>query len=178
MSIIETALLFSIICIGSSIVWCSVRVGISPMPSSKQARDAMLNMSRETGTGPIYELGCGWGNLLIPLAKQHPKRVIVGYELSLIPWLSTLILKNVMGLKNIKLYRQDFLKADLSEAAVLMCYLFPEGMLAIEKKISNENEKLEYVVSNNFSLPSHTPTKTTHLNDLYKSPVYLYKLRS
>lgn len=174
MSAFEITLLLGILIIGATIVWGSVRSGISPMPSSKQARDAMLKMSDETEKGPIYELGCGWGNLLIPLARQHPERKIVAYELSLLPWLSCLILKAVLGLNNIKLYRQNFLQADLSQAAVLVCYLFPAGMQALEKKINSEKISIEYVISNNFALPSHTAIQTVQLNDLYKSPIYLY----
>jgi 16S rRNA A1518/A1519 N6-dimethyltransferase RsmA/KsgA/DIM1 with predicted DNA glycosylase/AP lyase activity len=159
---------------GTSIVWSSVKLGISPMPSSKHAREAMLNMSSTIESGPIYELGCGWGNLLIPLARQHPNQEIVAYELSLIPWMSTLILIKIMGIKNITLHRSDFLKADLSKAAVVICYLFPAGMHALEKKIDKENKNLKHVISNNFALPSHTAMQTVQINDLYKSPIYLY----
>ena len=163
-------------------------LGISPMPSSNKARQAMLQMMDEIDleagthikTGPIFELGCGWGSLLIPLAKKYPTRDIVGYELSLIPWLITLLRAKLLGLKNIRLHRQDFLQADLSSASVIMCYLFLGGMKALECKLEQgelnaDNENLKYLISNNFSLPSHNPIKTIQLNDLYQSPVYLYK---
>ena len=137
----------------------------------------MLQLICETGTetGPIFELGSGWGNLLIPLAKKYPRRKIIGYELSIMPWLTTLILKNLLGLKNIQLHRRDFLHSDLTSASIILCYLFPKGMQAIDSKINTQSGQLEYLISNNFSLPSHQPIKTVQLNDFYKSPVYLYK---
>jgi 16S rRNA A1518/A1519 N6-dimethyltransferase RsmA/KsgA/DIM1 with predicted DNA glycosylase/AP lyase activity len=151
------------------------------MPSSKKARKAMLQLVHETeieaGSGAIFELGSGWGNLLIPLAKAYPQRKIVGYELSFIPWLSTIILKRILGLNNIQVLRQDFLQADLNSASLILCYLFPRGMLEVQSKLDTENGQLEYLVSNNFSLPSHKPSKIIRLNDLYKSPVYLYKFK-
>ena len=98
------------------------------MPSSAVARKAMLALSCETGNGPIYELGSGWGNVLIALAKQFPNRQIVGYEISFLPWLISKLLIKILGLKNVHVYRKNFLNADLSEASVIVCYLFLEVM--------------------------------------------------
>lgn len=172
----EIALLLITVIICLSVVWSTVWLGISPMPSSKKAREAVLKLSRETGTGPLYELGSGWGNLLIPLARQFPERKIVGYELSLLPWLTSLILVKLLQLKNVELHRQNFLKADLSEASVLLCYLYPGGMQAIADRLTAGHMTPEYLISNNFSLPAHHPVNVLYLTDFYKSPVYLYRL--
>ncbi len=145
----------------------------------------MLQLSDEAGMktaierdrGPIFELGSGWGGLLITLAKKNPQREIVGYELSILPWLSSVMLIKILGLKNVNVYRHNFLKADLSSASVIFCYLYPGGMNALEGKLKLEHGALEYLVSNNFSLSSHKPIKTIQLNDLYQSPVYLYKFK-
>jgi hypothetical protein len=183
LSVFDVALLAFTIFTVVSIVWSTLVSGISPMPSSKKARQAMLQLICEAGTGtetekkagPIFELGSGWGNLLIPLAKKFPQRKIIGYELSVMPWFTTVILKNLFGLKNIRVYRKNFLDADLTSASVILCYLFPVGMQKIESKIKSQSGQLEYLISNNFSLPSHQAIKTIQLDDLYKSPVYLYK---
>ena len=181
MSVFEAVLLVFTIFTGASIVWSTLASGISPMPSSSKARQAMLQLMDEAvggaGAGPILELGSGWGNLLIPLAKKYPKQKIIGYELSFVPWLTSIILKNILGLKNIKVYRRNFLEADLTDASIIVCYLFPEAMQGIENKINTGSAKTDYVISNNFSLPSYKPIKTIQLDDLYKSPVYLYELR-
>ncbi len=172
--IIITALtLFTVV----SIVWSTLISGISPMPSSKKAQQAMLQLIDETGTetGAIFELGSGWGNLLIPLAKKYSQRKIIGYELSIVPLLTTVILKKLLGLKNIQVYRKNFLDADLSSASVILCYLYPRGMIDLDRKINTPSGRLDYLISNNFSLPSHQPIKKIQLNDLYKSPVYLYQ---
>ncbi len=180
MTVFETALLVLTILMSVSIVWYTLILGISPMPSTKPARQAMLQLSVDTGSGPIYELGSGWGHLLIPLARQYPTRKIIGYELSLLPWLVTLILKRVLGLNNIQVRRQNFLKADLTNASVILCYLFPEGMEKLQSKLQLrlKSGSLEYLISNNFSLPLYKPVKIITLNDLYQSPVYLYKLKA
>jgi hypothetical protein len=147
------------------------------MPSSKKARHAVIQLSEETGIGPIYELGSGWGSLLIPLAKKYPYRKIVGYELSVMPWFMSVILIKALGLSNVQVYRQNFIDADLSRASVIVCYLFLRGMQDLEDKLSKERGRAEFLISNNFALPSHKPTKTIQLNDLYHSPIYLYNIK-
>lgn len=146
------------------------------MPSSTKARKVILNCCKGTGTGPIYELGCGWGNLLIALSKRYPNRQIVGYEISLLPWLTCLCLIKLFRLHNVQLHRENFLKADLSQAKVICCYLFPEGMQKLAQKLSSSEAQPDYLISNTFKLPSQQPQKTTRLEDLYRSPVYLYQL--
>ncbi len=181
MSVFEIALIAITLITGVSIVWYSMLLGISPMPSTKKARSAMLKLSMlpmiGKGTGPIFELGSGWGNLLIPLARQHPQRQIVGYELSFLPWLTTIVLKRLLGLHNITLHRKNFLQADLTQASVIICYLYPGAMEKIESKLKKESGNLEYLISNNFSLPSYKPAQVIYLTDLYKSPVYLYQFK-
>jgi len=179
LTVFEIVLLVITALAGLSIVWSTLMVGISPMPSSKKARSAMLQLSAETGVehSPIFELGSGWGSLIIPLAKQYPQRQIVGYELSILPWLTTIVLIKMLALKNVRVYRQNYLKADLTGASVIVCYLYPGGMNALEGKLKLEHGTLEYLISNNFSLSSHNPIKTIQLDDLYQSPVYLYKFK-
>ena len=69
----------------------------------------MMQLADETGTGTIIDLGSGWGNFVIPIAKRYPQRKIVGYELSLLPWLTSTFLKNIFGLKNLTLHRKIFI---------------------------------------------------------------------
>jgi hypothetical protein len=159
-----------------SIIYSTVKLGISPMPSSNKAYIAMMQLADEAGSGPLIDLGSGWGNFVIGIAKKYPHRKIVGYELSYLPWLVSSLLKKIYGLKNLTLYRQNFYQADLSEASVLVCYLFPEAMIKITNKLQLEQSNIQFLISNNFALPKSEPLKTIKLNDFYKSPVYLYKI--
>ncbi|ABV36790.1 conserved hypothetical protein [Shewanella sediminis HAW-EB3] len=188
-----------------TIVWTTIRVGISPMPSSTKAYRAMIKLTEHTGDGPIYDLGSGWGSLVIRMATKFPKRQVVGYELSLLPYLVSLSVKRLMRLDNLNLYRQDFMKADLSGASVLLCYLYPDGMSKLDLLIDTQSKKdlctstsslskvnskhlfsdtphfhcgcnPDFVISNNFALPSRKAEKEVRLDDLYRSPIFRYKL--
>lgn len=136
----------------------------------------MIKFVEETGTGPIIDFGSGWGTFVIRVAKRNPERQVVGYELSILPWLTSSLFKRVLGLKNLTLHRQNFYLADLSTASVLVCYLFPEAMNKISANLRLDQYNLKFLISNNFALPSWQPSKTIQLDDFYKSPVYLYDL--
>ena len=177
MSIIESILIIFVFIVGASIIWGTLKVGISPMPSSKKARQAILELSKVTGNGPIYDLGSGWGHLVISLARLYPERQIVAYELSMVPWLVTKLLKKLLGLNNLVLYRKNFLTEDLSHASVLICYLFPVVMDEIKEKLQLDTGNTRFVISNNFALPTYKAEQVIRLNDFYKSPVYLYKMK-
>ena len=162
--------------IAMSLIYSTIKSGISPMPSSKKAYKAMLALADETGTGPIVDFGSGWGNFVISMAKHNPQRQVIGYELSLLPWLSSRLLKKIGRLNNLTLYRQNFYQVNLPATAVIVCYLYPQAMHKIKHKLLAEQTKADFLISNYFALPSCQPEKIIRLDDFYKSPVYLYKV--
>lgn len=165
------ALLFAIV----TIAWSTVRVGISPMPSSLKARHEMLLATENSTEGPVIDLGSGWGTLVIPLARKYPARKIIGYELSLVPWLVSLVLKYALHLDNLSLYRQDFRKTNLAGAAILVCYLHPGGMKALQHMLQQEAAGEIRIISNTFALPGFPPARVIPLDDLFKTRIYIYQ---
>jgi hypothetical protein len=164
--------------ITASLLYSSLSLGISPMPSSSKAYRAMMKLVDDTGTGSIVDLGSGWGNFVIRIAKRNPQRQVVGYELSVLPWLTSIILKKVLGLKNLTLHRENFYNVNLSGASVLVCYLYPGAMVKIKSKLLREQPNINFLISNNFALPSWQSVKVIQLDDFYKSPIYLYKINN
>jgi len=173
----EIGLLTIIVLAGLSVVWFTLQLGISPMPSSAKATRAILAASEAAGEGAIIELGSGWGTLLFALARKYPHRRVIGYELSWLPWLYTHLYKSIFRLHHMEIYRQDFLAADLSSATTLLvCYLFPEGMKQLQQKLSTEQVSDVLLISNTFALPGYEPISSIRLDDLYNTPVYSYQL--
>lgn len=136
----------------------------------------MFGLLYDTGNGPIIDLGAGWGNFVLRLAKQFPQRQIIGYELSLLPWLTCLLLKHLLRLKNLTLYRQDFYQAKLAPDATVVCYLFPGAMQKIASQLLGQQTQIKFVISNNFALSTYPLDKMIRLDDFYRSPVYRYKI--
>jgi len=175
MLIIEIILIAGILIAGISIVLTSMKTGISPSPSSGKTLRAIVAATENSGTGPIVDLGSGWGTLVIALAGKYPHRQVAGYEVSFIPWLFSSIRKSLSGLDNLTIYRKDFLNAALSDASVLTCYLFPGGMVSLKDKLERDNMRQVLIVSSTFALPSSEPIKVVQVKDIYRTPVYLYR---
>jgi len=175
MSAIEVIPVVLVLLVAASILWSTVRTGMSPMPSLSRARKAMLAMvPDEPPGGTIIDMGSGWGSLAIPCARRFPERQVVGYELSFFPWLFSVVMARLMGLGNLRFYRRDFQQADLSQATVLLCYLMPRGMGAVRTRLQTDPGAVTTVISHHFALAGHEPSQTMTLNDLYQTPVYCY----
>ena len=155
-----------------------VRTGISPMPSSQRAIKQVLKFVVPPRPGPIVELGAAWGSLAIPLARAFPDRRILAYELSTIPWLFLLIRVRASGLTNIDVVRRDFFRDDLGQAAAVVCYLYPGGMVRLSTKLKSELKQGTVIVSNTFSLPGWVPEVEAELRDIYGTKIYRFVMNS
>lgn len=174
MTILEPIALLFVLVVALSIVWSTLRTGISPTMSSGKACKAMLDSVEVPSRGSLIDLGSGWGTLVVAVARKYPEQQVIGYELSWFPWLVSVIRKHSLGLGNLTLYRKDFRNAELGNASVLLCYLFSEGMASLHEKLNRERPGEILIVSNTFALPYCQPTSIIRLNDLYRSPIYVY----
>jgi len=168
----------SVLIVMVSILVGVLHTGISPMPSSRQAVQQVLQFVVPPRPGPIYELGAAWGSLAIPLAKALPDRRIIAYELSTIPWLFLWLRVRVSGLNNIDVVRRDFLLDDLGEAVVVVCYLYPGRMVRLSTKLQSELIPGTVVVSNTFALPGWVPEQTSQLQDMYRTRIYRFVMEN
>ena len=177
MSVAETVLVVAVLSIGASILWSTVRYGMPPMPSLGRSRQVMLELVPEAPDGAIVDLGSGWGTLAWPFARRFPQTPVIGYELSFFPWLFSVLLARLTRQRNLHFHRRDFRQADLSGAAVVLCYLAGEGMDSVARMLDSPGpERALWVISHHFALPGHEPETVIRLNDLFATPVYRYRI--
>ena len=98
----------------------------------------------------IVDLGCGSGNLLLPLAKKHPNHCFYGYEWDVFPYAIAKFLS--LHLKNTKVRRCNFMKEDLSGNDIILCYVGNELSEDLGKKLNEEISPETIVVSEVFVL--------------------------
>ena len=153
----------------------TLRTGISPVPTTPRVRRTLLEgLPRDLGGGTIFELGCGWGSLAVPLARAYPAHPVVGYELSPLPWAVSWLRARFVRGRNLRVFRRDFHAAHLGDACLVVCYLYPGAMERLRPKFEAELRPDALVVSNFFPVPGWTPQRTAIADDLEASPVYLY----
>ena len=124
----------------------------------------------------LVDLGCGDGRVLRKARSRYGVRAI-GYELNPFAYFKARLL--CLGLKGIVIRRRNFWKADLSDADVIFCYLFPDVMKNLSAKLRSEELKSgALIVSCNFALPGFTPERVLRPDSsLHRDPIYVYRLR-
>ena len=160
---------------GASLVYFTLRTGISPMPSNRLQRAAILAAAGDPA-GPIYELGAGWGSLAFALADRFSNAKVIAFELSWVPFGVMRLRQALRPRKNLTLRRADFLDAPLGEAQLLVCYLFRGGMQKLKSKLEREAAPGTTLVTHTFSMHGWTPESEQTLGDLYRTHVYVYRL--
>lgn len=131
----------------------TLRVGITPMPSSRKAVSTMIGIMPRNVKGTIVDLGAGWGTLGYPVAKAFPEATVIGYELSPIPWAYSRIKQAIARRPNLTFERKDIFEMDLSTADIALVYLQPRAMRRLSPKLRDELKPGALVLSNSFPLP-------------------------
>lgn len=157
-----------------SIILTALRYGIGPVPTSPKVKQALLPLLPKLKQGTIYELGAGFGNLAFSLADHYPDHQIIAVEISGVPYLWMLARQWLKPRNNLKLLKKDFFKLTLSDAALIVCYLYPRAMNRLEEKITQECPKTA-LLTHTFALPHQKADVILKAKDLYNTPIYFYR---
>lgn len=160
----------------ASIFASTLMTGISPLPTSGAVRRVVLDMVPDHVDGIIYELGSGWGGLARALAIQYPENRVRAYEVSPLPWGVSAFRWLYKGPYNLRYRYGNFLKADLSDAALVVVYLTGPIMEKLKPKLEAELPPGALVASNTFALRNWEPIAVQTAPDIHSSPVYLYRV--
>ena len=153
----------------TSIVYYGIRLGITPMPSSRKAVRKMIDLVPQGTDGKIVDLGAGWGSLAYPVAKRFPSAEVVGYELSPVPWLYSRLKGVFVRRGNLTLLRRNVFDANLKDVDVVVVYLHPAAMRKLQKKFEDELRPGALVISNTFVVPKWKATHTYYLGGFWFS---------
>jgi precorrin-6B methylase 2 len=166
-----------------SIVFESLRNGISPMPASAKVRHAVADeINRLSKGGTILEAGSGWGTLAIHLARQCPGWKIIGIENSPVPlWVSRFFWRCISAVNGSSLVSISFIKGNIytypyAEVDVIVCYLYPGAMKQLSEIANNRLSPGTRIISVCFALPGREPECIVTCGDLYRTKVYVYSL--
>lgn len=121
----------------------------------------------------FYELGAGTGKIMAAVAQKGIKTV--GFELSPIFYLITLLNLKLRGAENYELYRKNFFKEDLSGADVLFCFLTPRAMERLKSKFLKELKPGTRIISYVFEIKEWNPYAV--FRESGKAPLYFYQIK-
>jgi len=148
----------SSVCLSLLFFHALTRVPSWPLAESEAAdviallRDANLSRS-----AVIYDLGCGWGSLLIALAKAFPDAHVKGVEISPFPCLVARLRTGY--LPNVSVAGKNFYKCDLADADAVTCYLMPSAMPRLSKFLGQTLRPGTAVVTVTFWFRDRSPKR-------------------
>jgi hypothetical protein len=176
MNLLQLAIIAACLCAVLSIVIHTQINGISPMPSSGKARAMILRLAHEFKVkGTIVDLGSGWGGLCAALSRSFPDSTVIGYENSWVPWLFSAAMRAFPKRENLRFTCADFFKTPLNAADVVVCYLYPGGMMKLKPKFERELKPGAIIISNTFAIPEWKPERIVEPGDMYRTKVYVYR---
>ncbi len=126
----------------------------------------------------FYELGTGTGRVMASIAKvtENKNIKVVGFELSPIFYLITLLNLKLRGIKNYKLHYKNFFNADLKEANIIFFFLMPKPMEKLKEKFIKELKPGTKVISYAFEIKNWSPYVVIKENK--KLPIYFYQIKN
>lgn len=128
------------------------KYGAPFVPSSSQVVKNMIILAKIKPGEIVFDLGSGDGRILI--ASAQAGAIAHGWEIH--PLLVGLTQLKIWWLKlgeKVKVYRNNFWKADWSKADVIMVYLIPHRMSEFKEKLLRETMPGTRVVSHAFKVP-------------------------
>lgn len=157
-------------------VWDSYRLKITPTPTSLKVKKKIFENLPKNIQGDIYELGSGFGTMTLALAKRYPSQFVKSYEKALIPFLFQQVLLWFNPKKKVDLLKQDFRTMSLNHAGLVFCYLYRSIMPELAKKFEKELPEGTWVITHTFAIDNWPAYKIIYSNDMYKTPIYFYKI--
>jgi hypothetical protein len=173
---VEIFLLGAVLLAIGLIFTSTLRTATPPLPTSALVRETLLAMLPETVDGPVYELGSGWDGLARTLARRYPSAPVRGFEVSVLPWFVPRVFLGVSGPENLSLTCKNSHATDLSDAALVVCYLTGPAMEKLRPKLEAELPPGTLVASNTFAFHGWQAIDTQTAPDMYKSQVYLHRV--
>ncbi|HCC22264.1 hypothetical protein A2480_02820 [Candidatus Uhrbacteria bacterium RIFOXYC2_FULL_47_19] len=147
------------------------------VPTRKGERASLVAKLKLKDGQTVYDLGSGDGSLLFALIERFPNCRLIGLEISLLPFLISLIrrLTGWSRYKNVRLLFRDFYRTDLSKADLVFAYLMPGCYTRISEKFSKELKNDCIVVIEAWPIPG-IEVKDKIVGDR-QLPLYVYEGR-
>jgi Methyltransferase domain len=118
-----------VLALGLSVLVFQGITGVPPVSSSSSEAADVISLLKQAGLPEraiVYELGCGWGSLVIALARAFPEARIRGIEISPLPyWVARI---RTRKLPNVLIQRGNFFAFDLRDAQAVTSYLMIKPM--------------------------------------------------
>lgn len=153
------ALTIMLVSITGSYLYYHFKTGVPTFPTMPPMRRKMIEVlqddaARRLNARPytIIDLGSGSGQLSWRIARAMPHAYVIGIEVSIIPWMRSVIRQRLFGPSNLAYKRMDFWTYDTSKADAVVAYLLHPIMERVGQKLRKELKPGSIVLASKFPL--------------------------
>lgn len=134
------------------------------VPTMSEFINGFFELAPVSFSDVVYDLGCGDGRLLFA-ALENGAGKCVGIDIDTKKVNEAKALASEKGVENkVTFIEGDFLNQDLSEATVILCYLFPEALRALRPKFERELKPGTRIVSEVFTVQKWKENEVKEVN--------------
>ncbi len=144
------------------------------VPTPMAAVEKIVKAANIQPEEKVYDIGCGDGRMVYIAAKNYQAKA-TGFELSPIVYFIAKI-RQLLWRSKAKILLRDFTLHNLTDANVIVCYLLPETLARLQKKLDRELKKGARIVS--YAFPIGTWKEKTRLPGDPKNnvaPIWVYE---
>lgn len=134
------------------------------VPTGRKEIAIMMDLAKIAKGDTVYDIGSGDGRIL-RAASEFSARRLVGFEISWMLVVVSVIWNHWSGKKHVETYARDFWKHDFSDADVIFCFLLPGPMERIEREIWPKLKPGTRLISRAFSMKG--TKKHTDMNGVF-----------
>jgi SAM-dependent methyltransferase len=145
-------------------------------PSPLEVVSAMIELGQVRTNDVVYDLGCGDGRIVIEAVKRHGARgVCIDIDPARIREAQANA-ERAGAADSIRFITEDLFESDLSDATVVMLFLWPEVNVRLRPKLERELRPGTRIVSHWHDMGTWVPERTVEVAPARgrKRPVYLW----
>ncbi len=149
-----------------------IQLDVPYEPSSEEVVGAMLKIANVGENDLVYDLGCGDGRIVIGAAQKAGAR---GVGVDLDPQRIRESQENALKAQvtdRVRFFEKDLFQTEISDATVIMLYLWPEVNLKLRPKLFHELKPGTRIVSHSHDMGSWEPDQTVTTSDGHR--LYLW----
>lgn len=172
---VSGAIYLAPLCLLAAIYAPALLTRVPYYPTSRSAYALILAELPTDRPFSFVDVGCGFGDLLLFLAKQRPNGRFEGIELGPLPLLVARAKAILRRQTNLSVYCRDMWRTDFTQFDYVYTFLSPAAMERIWEKVSHEMRPGTTFITNSFPVP-HPADEELAVRDERNGTLYIHRL--
>ncbi len=144
--------------------------------SNRRTQQAVADLTPDVAGARIVDLGCGFGGVVLAVARARPGADVLGVETAPLSWLISLLRVRLSGLANARIEFRGIWNTDLGDVDFVYAFLSPAPMARLYAKVRAEMKPGTVFVSNSFEVPDEDPDEVLELDDRRRTRLLVWRM--